>query len=66
MNHELLASDDSIEPTFIERCITVFNKYPNVAFVMTHRNEVDELGLNEKNIVETPYDEMLFNKERGM
>ncbi len=46
----VLASDDSIEPTFIERCITVFNKYPNVAFVMTHRNEVDENG----NVKKTP------------
>ncbi len=34
---------------------------------MKRLNEiVNELGLNEKNIVEMPYDEMLFNKERGM
>ena len=46
----ILASDDSIEPTFVEKCISVFNKYPTVAMVMTHRNEVDEHG----NIVKTP------------
>lgn len=40
----VLASDDSIEPTFIEKCITVFMKHPNVAMVMTHRNEIDEGG----------------------
>lgn len=40
----VLASDDSIEPTFIEKCINVFNQYPNVAFVMAHRNEIDENG----------------------
>ncbi len=46
----VLASDDSIEPTFIEKCISVFNKYPNVAFVMTHRNDIDENG----NIIKNP------------
>lgn len=46
----VLASDDSIEPTFIEKCISVFEKYPTVAMVMTHRNEVDENG----NISVTP------------
>lgn len=46
----VLASDDSIEPTFIEKCISVFMKYPQVAMVMTHRNEIDENG----NISRTP------------
>lgn len=44
-----LASDDSIEPTFIEKCISVFDEYPNVSMVMTHRNEIDENG----NIIKT-------------
>lgn len=39
-----LASDDAIEPTFIEKCIQVFEENPNVAMVMTHRSEVDENG----------------------
>lgn len=46
----VLASDDAIEPTFIERCIDVFERFPNVATVMTHRKEIDENG----NIHETP------------
>lgn len=40
----VLASDDSIEPTFIERCVSVFNNNSNVSMVMTHRNEIDENG----------------------
>lgn len=40
----VLASDDYIEPTFIEKCMTVFQRYPSVVMVMTHRNEVDENG----------------------
>lgn len=40
----ILASDDSIEPTFIETCVNIFEKYPSVAMVMTHRNEIDENG----------------------
>ena len=46
----VLASDDNIEPTFIEKCISVFIEYPNVAMVMTHRNEIDE----HDNIIKTP------------
>lgn len=46
----VLASDDFIEPTFIEKCINIFRQYPNVSMVMTHRNEVDEFG----NIRKTP------------
>lgn len=39
-----LASDDAIKPTFIERCIGVFENNPNVSAVMTHREEIDESG----------------------
>ena len=39
-----LASDDAIEPTFIEKCVAVFKQYPNVSMVMTHRKEIDETG----------------------
>ena len=40
----VLASDDAIEPTFIEKCVKVFTKYPNVGMVMTHRKEMDDNG----------------------
>ena len=40
----VLASDDYIAPDFINRCMSVFEKYPNTSMVMTHRNEVDENG----------------------
>lgn len=39
-----LASDDAIEPTFIEKCIRVFDENPSVAMVMVHRSEIDEFG----------------------
>jgi len=39
-----LASDDAIEPTFIEKCIRVFEEYSNVSMVMVHRKEIDENG----------------------
>lgn len=39
-----LASDDAIHPTFIEKCIAVFEKYPNVGMVMVNREEIDENG----------------------
>lgn len=45
----ILASDDSVEPTFIEKCVSVLEKNPNVIMVMTHRKEIDENG----NITET-------------
>ena len=38
----VLASDDFIAPTFIERCVSVFQKHPEVSLVMTNRAEVDE------------------------
>lgn len=37
-----LASDDAIEPTFLEKCMQIFMKYPNVGTVITHRKEIDE------------------------
>lgn len=40
----VLASDDNIEPTFIEKCVSVFQRHPNVSMVMTHRAEIDEHG----------------------
>lgn len=40
----VLASDDYIAPTFIERCVSVLERYPNVSMVMTHRTEVNEIG----------------------
>lgn len=40
----ILASDDAIKPTFIERCIGVFENNPNVSAVLTHREEIDENG----------------------
>ena len=40
----VLASDDAIEPTFIEKCVKVFLEYPNVGMVMTHRKEMDDEG----------------------
>lgn len=46
----ILASDDAIKPTFIERCIEVFENNPNVSAVLTHREEIDENG----NIHQTP------------
>ena len=45
-----LASDDAIKPTFIEECVKLFEQYPNVVSVMTHREEIDEKG----NITEIP------------
>ena len=39
-----LASDDAINPTFIERCIEVFENNPNVGTVITNREEIDENG----------------------
>ena len=45
-----LASDDAVEPTFIERCVNVFETYPSVNCVMTHRKEIDENG----KVSETP------------
>lgn len=46
----VLASDDYIAPRFLERCVSVLEKYPTVSMVMTHRVEVDEKG----NLRKTP------------
>ena len=40
-----LGSDDSIEPTFIDKCVQILTEYPNVSMVMTHRKEMDENGV---------------------
>lgn len=39
-----LASDDAINPEFIEKCIKVFEDYPSVGMVMVNREEIDENG----------------------
>lgn len=44
-----LASDDAINPTFIERCIAVFENNPSVSTVITHREEIDENGKLHRN-----------------
>lgn len=51
-----LASDDAINPTFIERCIGVFENNPNVGTVITHREEIDE----NDNVYRTP---PFYNKD---
>lgn len=38
----ILGSDDIIKNTFIEKCINVAIKYPEMSFIMTHRDEIDE------------------------
>lgn len=45
-----LASDDAVAPTFLEECVKVFMRYPNVATVIVHRQEIDD---NNK-IYDTP------------
>lgn len=45
-----LSSDDAIKPDFVEKCVSVFEKNPDVGMVMTHRDEIDENG----NVTETP------------
>lgn len=44
----VLASDDAVEPTFLEKTISVLEKNPNVSMVMTNRTEVDENGIRKK------------------
>lgn len=39
-----LASDDAINPDFLQRCVDIFVEYPNVGLVMTHREEMDDEG----------------------
>ena len=38
----VLGCDDAIAPTFIETCISLFLRYPNISTVITHREEIDE------------------------
>lgn len=38
----VLHSDDAILPTFIEECVNLMEKHPNVGFTVTERYEVDE------------------------
>lgn len=40
----VLASDDIIKETFVEKCVEVLNNNPNVVEVITHRDEIDENG----------------------
>ncbi|MBN7573057.1 hypothetical protein C1H57_00380 [Clostridium sp. 2-1] len=40
-----LSSDDSIESTFLEKCMDIMTKNQNVGMVMTHRHEIDENGV---------------------
>ncbi len=37
-----MGSDDAIKPTFLEKCVRIFQEYPNVGMVMTHREEIDD------------------------
>lgn len=46
----VLASDDAIHPTFIERCVDIFRENQNISMVMTHREEIDERG----NVMSSP------------
>ncbi len=39
-----LCSDDAIQPTFIERCLTSLERHPDAAFAMVHRDIMDEDG----------------------
>ena len=45
-----LASDDAINPEFIEKCISIFEQYPSVGMVMTNREEIDENGAVSKQV----------------
>lgn len=40
----VLASDDAIAPEFIERCMNIFLKFPDVSMVMTNRAEMNDEG----------------------
>jgi glycosyltransferase involved in cell wall biosynthesis len=39
-----LCSDDAIRPEFIKRCVTALESHPEAAFVMVHRDIMDEDG----------------------
>jgi len=38
----ILHSDDAIEPSFIEKCVSLMEENPNVGVVVTERQEMDE------------------------
>ena len=38
----ILSSDDALKPTFVERCVNVFENHPKVGMVMVHRDEIDD------------------------
>lgn len=40
----ILPGDNAINPTFIERCISILENNPNVGTVMTHKEKIDESG----------------------
>lgn len=40
----ILSGDNAINPTFIERCISILENNPNVGTVMTHKEKIDESG----------------------
>lgn len=40
----ILSGDNAINPTFIERCISILENNPNVGTVITHREKIDENG----------------------
>lgn len=37
-----LCSDDAIKPDFIERCVTLLERFPDAAFAMVHRDIIDD------------------------
>lgn len=39
-----LCSDDAIKPDFVERCVTLLEKYPQAIFAMVHRDILDDIG----------------------
>ncbi|AKD25237.1 Glycosyltransferases involved in cell wall biogenesis [Polynucleobacter duraquae] len=43
-----MCSDDYLEPNCIERAVKTFKKYPQIGFVMFHRNIVDDQGVISK------------------
>lgn len=45
----VLHSDDMVKPTFIEECVTLMERYPNVGFTVTERQEIDA----NSNLIET-------------
>ena len=39
-----LSSDDAMEPTYIEKCVHIMEKFTNIGMVMVHRKAMDEHG----------------------